>query len=125
MIYESSGLEKSLLSYSPSKSIKIGLKMLTQQFFSIFGVTISATIDAINVVPCSFLDQFMSFFHELLPFFECKRIIFLNFPLWWDTLVFEAAILAYKQKVTMFQMPPNQFLALMRKTSLLYQNSKP
>ena len=51
----------------------------------------------------------MSSFHKLLPFFECKQIIFLNFFPFIGKAVFEAAILAYKQK-TRLEVPPIKFL---------------
>ena len=38
--------------------------------------------------------------------------------------MFKAAILAYKQKVKIFEMDPNQFLLYMNKASFV-QNSKP
>ena len=83
--------------------------MLAQQIFSIFGVTISATIDPMNVVPCSFLDQFMSSLNKLFHFLNESKS-FLNFPFWCDTLVFEAAMLANKQKVKIFANTPKSIL---------------
>ena len=88
MINGSSGLEKSLLRYSTSKLIKNG-----------------SNADPINVLPRSCLISFTSSFHDLFSFFECKQIIFLNFFPFSGIPVFEAAILAYKQKMRIFKMP--------------------
>ena len=65
----------------------------------------------------------MSSFHELLLFFERKQLIFLLFP-FSGILVFQAAILAYKQKVIISEMAPIQFLIYKIKASFV-ANSKP
>ena len=56
-------------------------------------------------------------------FFECK-IIFLNFPLQWITLLFEAVILPHEEKERIFERLPNQFLIFIIKASFV-PNSKP
>ena len=58
----------------------------------------------------------MSFSHELLPFFECKKLDFFPFS---GIHVFEAATLACKQKVILIQ-----FLIYKIKASFV-PNSKP
>ena len=66
----------------------------------------------------------MSFFHDLITFFECKQIIFLNFFPYNGILVFGAAILAYKEKTRILKMHPIQFLIFKIK-ALFVPNSKP
>ena len=66
----------------------------------------------------------MGSFHELLPVFECKQIIFLNSFLFSRIPVFEAAILAYKQKMRISEMPQIQYLVYKIKASFI-PNSKP
>ena len=101
MIYGSSGLEKSLLSYSASKLIKKRFKMLTQQFWSIYGY--------------EYLMQqltrsmwFQGLFYQFYEFFFTSYFRFLNASNFLEIFpfsgipVFEAAILAYKQKIRIF-----------------------
>ena len=70
----------------------------------------------------TFFDRFYEFFSRVTSVFEHKRITFLTFPLS-EIPVFEAAILAYKQKVMIFEMPPIQVLIYKVKASFL-PNSK-
>ena len=70
-----------------------------------------------------FLISFMSSFHELLLFFECKHN-FLEFFPFSEIPMFEAAILAFKQKVKFFKIPPIQFL-VHKKNASFVPSSKP
>ena len=106
-IYRSSGLENSLLSYS---ALKLILKKVQRCWLSSFevslGLNISETIDPINVVPKSFLISFMSSFHDLFLFVECKQIIFLIFFLQWNTCVWSSHT-GIKTQGQNFQNAPN------------------
>ena len=105
-MYRSSGLEKSLLSYSASKLIKTVQKGWLSSFEVFLGLNISATIDPINVVRKPIFISFMSSFHELLPFFECKQTIHLKFSFQWNTYVWSSHIVI-QPKGENFRNAPN------------------
>ena len=107
MIHESSGLEKSLLSYSTSKLIRIDSKMLTHQSEVSLGVNISATIDPISIVPMAFL---ISSFQEVLPLFKCKQIFFFSFLFCGLHLCFKQPYCHTNKKARDFRNSPKSIL---------------
>ena len=121
----SSGLENSLLSYSPSKLIKINSKLLTQQFCFVFEIEYLCNDWSSQWGSNVLFDQFCKFFSQVTSVFWMQANHFVEFSSSVDYTCVWSSHIAIQTKGEHFRnAPPSQFLIHMIKASFV-PNSKP